>query len=143
MGKSSKNEKKSKKKHKERREKNKKSKKLKKQREKKNKVAAATEKNVQPTLSDDHNKDNNDDFAIPLELMNSKSHAPETPEEYQQRQERIRRELDPITGRSRLIKGDGEVLEEIVSRDRHMTINKEATKGDGHFFQENTLGKLK
>lgn len=35
----------------------------------------------------------------------------------------------------RLIKGDGEVLEEIVSRDRHKEINRQATKGDGEYFQ--------
>lgn len=35
----------------------------------------------------------------------------------------------------RLIKGDGEVLEEIVSRDRHKEINRQATRGDGEFFQ--------
>lgn len=35
----------------------------------------------------------------------------------------------------RLIKGDGEVLEHIVSRERHKEINKQATKGDGEYFQ--------
>lgn len=35
----------------------------------------------------------------------------------------------------RLIKGDGEILEEIVSRERHKEINKQATKGDGEYFQ--------
>lgn len=145
MGKSSKHEKK-KHKHKERKEKKKKSKKLKKHsREKKDKLKKTeVEKivdKVEPTAIEDENS-NDDDFAIPVELMNSKSHAPETPEEYQQRQNRIRREIDPVTGRSRLIKGDGEILEEIVSKERHKTINKEATKGDGDFFQENTMGKL-
>lgn len=36
----------------------------------------------------------------------------------------------------RLIKGSGEVLEEIVSGERHVAINKQATKGDGEYFQE-------
>ncbi|XP_037821998.1 ADP-ribosylation factor-like protein 6-interacting protein 4 [Lucilia sericata] len=147
MGKSSKHENKSKKKHKhkERKEKKKKSKKLKKHsKEKKDKDKKADEQNELRAITTENRtvKDNDDDFAIPVELMNSKSHAPETPEEYQQRQNRIRREIDPVTGRSRLIKGDGEVLEEIVSKERHKTINKEATKGDGEFFQENTLAKL-
>lgn len=35
----------------------------------------------------------------------------------------------------RLIKGDGEVLEEIVSRKQHLDINKKATEGDGAYFQ--------
>lgn len=82
-----------------------------------------------------------DEKKIPLDLMNNKSHAPETPEEYQKRQSRLRKEIDPVTGRMRLIKGDGEVLEEIVSRDRHKAINKEATQGDGTFFQNNTIGR--
>ena len=75
--------------------------------------------------------------------MNSKSHAPETPAEYEKRQSQIRREVDPVTGRSRLIKGDGEILEEIVSQKRHMEINKQATQGDGKFFQDNTTGANK
>ena len=75
--------------------------------------------------------------------MYSKSHVPETPEEYQKRQSQIRRIIDPETGRSRLIKGDGEVLEEIVSKDRHKEINKQATEGDGRHFQNKTVGSLK
>lgn len=71
--------------------------------------------------------------------MFTKAQAPETPEEYKARQSQIRREIDPITGRSRLIKGDGEILEEIVSRERHLSINKQATRGDGQFFQLNTI----
>lgn len=73
--------------------------------------------------------------------MSSKVRAPETPEEYQKRQSRIRHEVDPVTGRKRLIKGDGEILEEFVSRKRHVEINKQATYKDGSFFQENTTGK--
>jgi hypothetical protein len=42
----------------------------------------------------------------------------------------------------RLIKGDGEVLEEIVSRDRHREINRQATRGDGAFFQATMAAKL-
>lgn len=41
---------------------------------------------------------------------------------------------------SRLIRGDGEVVEEMVSRDRHRDINRQATAGDGQFFQQNTVG---
>lgn len=142
MGKSGKQEKKSKKKHKhkERKEKRKKSKKLKKLQKEKNERAAIKRADNKALLE---NTEPNEDegFAIPVELMDCKSHAPETSEEYQERQNRIRREIDPITGRLRLIKGDGEILEEIVTKERHKAINKEATKGDGHFFQENTLGK--
>ncbi|XP_017036388.1 ADP-ribosylation factor-like protein 6-interacting protein 4 [Drosophila kikkawai] len=80
-----------------------------------------------------------EDFAIPIALMNSKSHAPETPEEYQRRQSQIRREVDPVTGRTRLIKGDSEVLEEIVTKERHTDINKKATRGDGEYYEARSL----
>lgn len=63
---------------------------------------------------------------------------PMTKEEYDAKQSVIRRVVDPETGRTRLIKGDGEVLEEIVSQERHKEINKQATKGDGLTFQMRT-----
>ncbi|KAM3959790.1 uncharacterized protein ACR2FA_006212 [Aphomia sociella] len=79
---------------------------------------------------------------IPIELMEkSKAMAPMTKEEWEQRQSVVRRVLDEETGRHRLIKGDGEVLEEIVSRDRHKQINKQATRADGDFFQFQTVKK--
>ncbi|XP_064549310.1 ADP-ribosylation factor-like protein 6-interacting protein 4 [Drosophila montana] len=84
-----------------------------------------------------------EDFAIPIALMNSKSHAPETPEEYQRRQSQIRREVDPVTGRTRLIKGDSEILEEIVSKPRHCDINRKATSGDGDYFEAQSFAAAK
>ncbi|KAM8961920.1 ADP-ribosylation factor-like protein 6-interacting protein 4 [Pelodytes ibericus] len=60
---------------------------------------------------------------------------PMTKEEWDARQSVIRKVIDPETGRMRLIKGDGEVLEEIVSKDRHKEINKQATQTDGLTFQ--------
>ncbi|KAG8456055.1 hypothetical protein GDO86_002017 [Hymenochirus boettgeri] len=60
---------------------------------------------------------------------------PMTKDEWDARQSVIRRVIDPETGRMRLIKGDGEVLEEIVSKERHQEINKQATKNDGLAFQ--------
>ena len=42
----------------------------------------------------------------------------------------------------RLIKGDGEVLEEIVSKQRHQEINRQATQGDGTSFQSGLTAKL-
>ncbi|CAK9805513.1 ADP-ribosylation factor-like protein 6-interacting protein 4 [Anthophora plagiata] len=65
----------------------------------------------------------------------SKAMAPMTKEEWEKKQSVIRKIYDEETGRYRLIKGDGEVLEEIVSRERHKEINKQATKGDGEYFQ--------
>ncbi|ELU04417.1 hypothetical protein CAPTEDRAFT_154514 [Capitella teleta] len=54
-----------------------------------------------------------------------------TREEWEKQQSVIRRVYDPDTGRTRLIRGDGEVIEEIVSRDRQKEINKQATSADG------------
>lgn len=67
---------------------------------------------------------------------------PMTPAEYEARRSVIRRVYDEETGRTRLIKGDGEILEEVVTRERHLAINKQATRGDGQSFQSN-LGLLK
>lgn len=75
-----------------------------------------------------------------VDLMN-RGNRPETKDEYDKRQSHIRRVEDPETGRIRLIKGDGEVLEEIVTRDQHKRINRQATEGDGRFFQQNTIGR--
>ncbi|XP_043652605.1 ADP-ribosylation factor-like protein 6-interacting protein 4 [Drosophila teissieri] len=141
MGKS---EKKSKKKHKEKRRehkekhKSKKSKKHSRKKEESPPIASPTP--IQPERG---NQEEEEDFAIPIALMNSKSHAPETPEEYQRRQSQIRREVDPVTGRVRLIKGDSEVLEEIVTKERHMDINKKATRGDGEFYEARSLDAAK
>uniref|UniRef100_A0A8C2FGZ1 ADP-ribosylation factor-like protein 6-interacting protein 4 n=1 Tax=Cyprinus carpio TaxID=7962 RepID=A0A8C2FGZ1_CYPCA len=52
---------------------------------------------------------------------------PMTKEDYEARQSVIRRALDPETGRTRLVRGDGEILEEIVSKERHQEVNKQAT----------------
>lgn len=70
----------------------------------------------------------------------SRGSRPETKAEYDKRQSHIRKVEDPETGRIRLIKGDGEVLEEIVTREQHKKINKAATEGDGRFYQHNTVG---
>lgn len=61
--------------------------------------------------------------------------APMTKAEWEKQQSIIRRVHDPTTGRDRLVKGDGEILEEIVTKDRHKQINKQATMGDGLFYQ--------
>jgi len=60
---------------------------------------------------------------------------PMTQAEWEAKQSVVRRVFDEETGRSRLVKGDGEILEEIVSRERHLAINKLATKDDGAAFQ--------
>ena len=56
-------------------------------------------------------------------------------------QARVRRELDPETGRWRLIRGTGEVIEEIVSRERQAEINRAATAADGAAFSARIYGQ--
>jgi len=80
------------------------------------------------------------DCGPPISLMNTKARAPQTKEDYDKKQSHIRRVVDPESGRTRLIKGDGEILEEIVTRDRHKSINKKATHADGEFFKSRTVG---
>lgn len=80
---------------------------------------------------------------VPVALMEkAKAMAPITKEEWEKRQSVVRKVYDEESGRHRLIKGDGEVIEEIVSRDRHKAINKQATQGDGSFFQSKLSSTL-
>ena len=79
---------------------------------------------------------------VPEEILNnSKTMAPMTKEEWEKKESVIKKVYDPVSGRTRLIKGSGEVLEEIVSKDMHKQINKQATIGDGNFFQANLSRK--
>lgn len=73
--------------------------------------------------------------------MDTKRGAPETKEAYEKRQSILRRVVDEETGRTRLIKGDGEIIEEMVTRERHQQINKQATKTDAQNFEKNIIGK--
>merc|ERR1712142_1110796 len=68
--------------------------------------------------------------------------APMTREMWEKQQSVVRREFDSDTGRVRLVKGGGEILEECVSRDRQREINKQATVGDGQSFQRDIKSRL-
>lgn len=83
-----------------------------------------------------------DEMIGPAPSLQFRPMAPMTKAEWDRQQSVVRRVIDPQTGRSRLIKGTGEVLEEIVSEDRHREINKQATLMDGAAFQ-NALGLRK
>ncbi|KAJ3241273.1 hypothetical protein HDU81_001258 [Chytriomyces hyalinus] len=48
--------------------------------------------------------------------------APQRPEEYLAEMNKLRREVDPMTGRTRLIKGTGEIVEEIVTKKQHVEV---------------------
>jgi Nuclear RNA-splicing-associated protein len=60
--------------------------------------------------------------------------VPMTREQYEAEQSKVREVYDPETGRMRLVRGSGEIIERIVSREAHQQINQQATRGDGATF---------
>lgn len=106
--------------------------------------SSSDDKKKQRKRKKDHEQNESETCDIPLDLMDkSKAMAPMTKEQWEKQQSSVRRVYDESTGRWRLIKGTGEVIEEIVSRDRHKLINQQATRGDGEFFQANLLANQK
>ncbi|CAG7837176.1 unnamed protein product [Allacma fusca] len=80
----------------------------------------------------------------PVKLIEeSKKYAPKSQHEWEKEQSVIRKVVDDQTGRVRLIKGSGEVIESIVSKQQHKNINKAATKEDGLQFQLQLKPQLK
>lgn len=73
--------------------------------------------------------------SLPSSSNKTMDMVPMTKEEWEKQQSVVRRVYDPDTGRNRLVKGDGEIIEEIVSYSRHKEINHQATKCDGATFQ--------
>jgi hypothetical protein len=63
--------------------------------------------------------------------------------EYDKQQSQIREVYDPLSGRTRLIKGSGEVIERIVSNyQEHRQINSLATSGDGYAYTKSIYDKI-
>eukprot|EP00123_Amoebidium_parasiticum_P000997 comp11958_c0_seq1/m.6642 comp11958_c0_seq1/g.6642 ORF comp11958_c0_seq1/g.6642 comp11958_c0_seq1/m.6642 type:complete len:192 (-) comp11958_c0_seq1:417-992(-) len=62
--------------------------------------------------------------------------APMSFNDYQQKESELRRVFDEDTGRWRLVRGSGEIVEEIVSKEQQKKINKMATFGDGYAYQK-------
>lgn len=58
-------------------------------------------------------------------------------EEYEAQQKVVKEVFDPESGRYRLIRGSGEILERIVSRQDHQRINRIATRSDGLSYSTN------
>lgn len=76
---------------------------------------------------------------LPTELtleFKKKAMVPMTKEEYERQQNTIKEVFDEQSGRYRLIRGTGEIIERIVSKDDHQRINKNATKYDGISFSK-------
>ena len=65
--------------------------------------------------------------------------TPMSREEYEAQQSQIREVFDEESGRVRLVRGTGEIIERIVSRDSHEQINRRATRGDGSSFSRNIM----
>ena len=68
--------------------------------------------------------------------------APKSREEYEAEQSRVREVYDPESGRYRLVRGSGEIIERIVSRQDHQRINQQATRGDGMSFSRGVYDAL-
>jgi hypothetical protein len=67
--------------------------------------------------------------------------VPMTKQEYDKVQSVIRRVYDDDTGRIRLVKGTGKIIEEIVTQSRHYDINKASTRGDGESYMRNLIAR--
>ena len=68
-----------------------------------------------------------------------RSMVPMSKAEYDKQQATVRHVFDEASGRMRLIRGSGEVVEQLVSRAQHDAINKNATRGDGAFFSSSVF----
>lgn len=64
---------------------------------------------------------------------------PMSKEEYEKLQSTISEVFDPLSGRYRLVRGTGEIIERIVSRSDHERINQIATRGDGTSFSKSII----
>ena len=64
----------------------------------------------------------------------AKSMVPMSREQYEAQQAMVREVYDEETGRMRLVRGTGEIMERIVSRSDHERINQQATRGDGSSY---------
>ena len=76
-------------------------------------------------------------FAVPFEAAKPPPVAPKGPmtqAQYQALHDQILEVIDPHTGRTRWMRGTGEIVERIVSREEHLNLNACATRGDGASF---------
>jgi hypothetical protein len=80
--------------------------------------------------------------APPSSQPKRKHMVPMSKEEYDKEQSKIREVYDPLSGRVRLVRGSGEIVERIVSSTAHRQINSLATSGDGYAFSKGIYDKL-
>ena len=60
--------------------------------------------------------------------------TPMSREEYERENSRVRQVFDPLTGRVRLVRGAGEILEQIVPRHEQQRLKQLATRWDGRLM---------
>ncbi|KAK4014755.1 ADP-ribosylation factor-like protein 6-interacting protein 4 [Daphnia magna] len=73
-----------------------------------------------------------------IDLKSSKIRAPMTKEEYEKQQSTLKWITDPETGTKRLIRGSGEIVEEMISKERPQMMKPTPSTlfaADGNFFQ--------
>ena len=68
---------------------------------------------------------------------------PMTKESWERQQSQITEVYDEQSGRYRLVRGSGEIIERIVSRSNHESINRTATRGDGASFSRCIFATVK
>nr|CAH0107423.1 unnamed protein product [Daphnia galeata] len=81
-----------------------------------------------------------------IDLKSSKIRAPMTKEEYEKQQNTLKWITDPETGTKRLIRGSGEIVEEMASKERPQSIKPTPSTlfaADGNFFQPQTNMKAR
>lgn len=76
------------------------------------------------------------------ELEKRAQMTPMTKEAWEKQKTSVRKEFDEDTGRMRLVRGTGEIMEECVSKERMKEINRQATKADGDSFQREIKNRL-
>mmetsp|Transcript_37254 Transcript_37254/g.89173 ORF Transcript_37254/g.89173 Transcript_37254/m.89173 type:complete len:268 (-) Transcript_37254:280-1083(-) len=69
----------------------------------------------------------------------AKPKGPMTQAEYQELRSQLREVYDPQTGRTRLVRGTGEIVERIVSSSEHANLNRTATYGDGSSYARDIM----
>jgi Nuclear RNA-splicing-associated protein len=74
---------------------------------------------------------------------NDRMMIPMTMEAWERQQAQVRHVYDEESGRYRLVKGSGEIVERIVSKTDHAAINQTATRGDGSSFARSILARVK
>jgi len=75
-------------------------------------------------------------------IEKSKQMIPMTQEQYKAQQAIIREVYDPESGRMRLVRGTGEIIERIVRKEDHLRINQIATRTDSWSYTRSMMNHI-